>query len=205
MNILCIESFCKQKCTTNRWFSVIHYSTTVAIFIIKPSRWMHALLLPVLSWSWTVLLPSDTHRKPITSITAVLLPFVTYLVTPSYFNLLRCARWFLSPYCSRREIRHGSLGYSGLQVACPSVPPPPAAKLPVSTYRGTFGTSVLLSPGDRWRQCFGILSLHINGLMTYCTCNSATALKERDCSLLIQVSSRRVSVVTAVMWHRTVR
>jgi hypothetical protein len=28
-----------------------------------------------------VLLPSDTHRKPITSITAVLLPFVTYLLT----------------------------------------------------------------------------------------------------------------------------
>jgi hypothetical protein len=28
-----------------------------------------------------VLLPSDTHRKPITSITAVLLPFVTHLLT----------------------------------------------------------------------------------------------------------------------------
>jgi hypothetical protein len=28
-----------------------------------------------------VLLPSDTHRKSITSITAVLLPFVTYLLT----------------------------------------------------------------------------------------------------------------------------
>jgi hypothetical protein len=33
------------------------------------------------SWSWTVLLPSDTHRKPIASITAVLLPFVTCLLT----------------------------------------------------------------------------------------------------------------------------
>jgi hypothetical protein len=28
-----------------------------------------------------MLLPSDTQRKPITSITAVLLPFVTYLLT----------------------------------------------------------------------------------------------------------------------------
>jgi hypothetical protein len=28
-----------------------------------------------------VLLPSDRHRKPITSITAMLLPFVTYLLT----------------------------------------------------------------------------------------------------------------------------
>jgi hypothetical protein len=33
------------------------------------------------SWSWTVLLPSDTHRNPITSITAVLLPSVIYLLT----------------------------------------------------------------------------------------------------------------------------
>jgi hypothetical protein len=33
-----------------------------------------------LSWSYTVLLPSDAHTKPITSIAAVLLPFVTYLL-----------------------------------------------------------------------------------------------------------------------------
>jgi hypothetical protein len=37
-----------------------------------------------LSWSLTVLLSSDTHRKLITSITAVLLPFVTYLLTTSH-------------------------------------------------------------------------------------------------------------------------
>jgi hypothetical protein len=41
----------------------------------------HARLLPRLSWSWTVLLPSDTRRKPITIITVALLPFVTYLLT----------------------------------------------------------------------------------------------------------------------------
>jgi hypothetical protein len=36
-----------------------------------------------------VLLPSDTHRKPITSITAVLLPFVTYLLTlPLMYTIL---------------------------------------------------------------------------------------------------------------------
>jgi hypothetical protein len=40
----------------------------------------HVCLLPRLSWSWTVLLPSDTNIKPITSITAVLLPFVTYVL-----------------------------------------------------------------------------------------------------------------------------
>jgi hypothetical protein len=43
------------------------------------SHWKR--LLPRLSWSWAMLLPSDTYRKPITSITAVLLPFVTYLQT----------------------------------------------------------------------------------------------------------------------------
>jgi hypothetical protein len=32
---------------------------------------------------WTVLLPSDTNRKPITSIRTLLLSFVTYLLTPS--------------------------------------------------------------------------------------------------------------------------
>jgi hypothetical protein len=37
--------------------------------------------LPRLSWSWTVLLPSDTHTIRITPITAVLLPSVTYLLT----------------------------------------------------------------------------------------------------------------------------
>jgi hypothetical protein len=53
----------------------------------QPLYMAHARLLPRLSWSWTVLLPSDTDRKPITSITAVLLPFVTYLLTPSYVCL----------------------------------------------------------------------------------------------------------------------
>jgi hypothetical protein len=49
---------------------------------LKPaSKHSHAGLLRILSWSWPVLLPSDTYRKTITSITAVLLSFVTYLLT----------------------------------------------------------------------------------------------------------------------------
>jgi hypothetical protein len=50
--------------------------------------WNQPLHIPMpicylrLSWSWIVLLPSDTHRKPIMSIRAILLPFVTYLLTP---------------------------------------------------------------------------------------------------------------------------
>jgi hypothetical protein len=40
-------------------------------------------MLPRPSSSWTVLLPSDTNRKPITSITTVLLPFETYLLSLS--------------------------------------------------------------------------------------------------------------------------
>jgi hypothetical protein len=37
-----------------------------------------------------VLLPNDTYRKPITSITAVLLPFETYLLTLSHtFKLFK--------------------------------------------------------------------------------------------------------------------
>jgi hypothetical protein len=57
MNILCIESFC------------------------LPPKSAKQNSVPRLLWSWTVLLPSDTHRKPITSITAVLLPFTNYLLS----------------------------------------------------------------------------------------------------------------------------
>jgi hypothetical protein len=54
----------------------------------------HARLLPRLSWSWTVLLPSGTHREHIKSITAVLLPFVTCLLTlPRIFRSPLAIRW----------------------------------------------------------------------------------------------------------------
>jgi hypothetical protein len=39
-----------------------------------------------------MLLPSDTHRKPITSITTVLLPFVTYLLTLPLTTRIRVAK-----------------------------------------------------------------------------------------------------------------
>jgi hypothetical protein len=41
-----------------------------------------------MSCSWTVLLPSDTHRKLIKSIIAVLLPVVTHLLTAPRIFLL---------------------------------------------------------------------------------------------------------------------
>jgi hypothetical protein len=77
-NIVCTESFCPQKRTTERRSSVVHSPSTVAIFTTETSLWTCAwAFAPRLSWSWTVLLPSDTYRKPIRSITAVLFPFVT--------------------------------------------------------------------------------------------------------------------------------
>jgi hypothetical protein len=86
-NTLCIESFCPQKnaqqTTALQWWYTPQAQSP--FWLLKPaSEYTHAHLLPRLSWSWTVLLPNDTHRKPITSITAVLLPFVTCLLTPSY-------------------------------------------------------------------------------------------------------------------------
>jgi hypothetical protein len=78
MNILCIVSFCPQE-THNRTLLFSSTSSSRSPFwLLKPTSY-HAHALPGLSWSWTVLLPSDTHRTPITSITAVLLPFVTCL------------------------------------------------------------------------------------------------------------------------------
>jgi hypothetical protein len=48
--------------------------------LLKPSS-EHVHLLPWMSWSWTVLLPSDMYRKHIISITATLLLFMTYILT----------------------------------------------------------------------------------------------------------------------------
>jgi hypothetical protein len=77
--------------------AALRYHTPQArspIRLMKPaSPHAHAGLLHRLlwrSWSWTVLLPSDTIRKHITSMTTVLLPFVTYLMT-----LPRIRLWFI--------------------------------------------------------------------------------------------------------------
>jgi hypothetical protein len=65
--------------------SALQFYTSQArspFLLLKPaSEDAPARLLPRLSWSWTVLPPSDTYRKPITSSTAVLLQFVTHLLT----------------------------------------------------------------------------------------------------------------------------
>jgi hypothetical protein len=78
----CIESFCSQNTQRN---TVLRYYTPQsrsAFWLLKPaSKPAHARLLLRPSWSWIVLLPSDTHRKDITHITDVLLPFVSYLLT----------------------------------------------------------------------------------------------------------------------------
>jgi hypothetical protein len=76
MNILCIESFCPYK-THNR---TLLFGRT--LLKESPSWLLKPASEPRLLRSWIVLLPSDTHREPITSITIVLLPFVTYLLTP---------------------------------------------------------------------------------------------------------------------------
>jgi hypothetical protein len=89
MNILCTVSFCSQKnAQQNSGFRYYTPQARSQFWLLKQaSEYAHARLLPRLSWSWTVLLPSDTHREPTTSITAVLLPFLTYLLTPSYNEL----------------------------------------------------------------------------------------------------------------------
>jgi hypothetical protein len=85
MNILCIESIFPQK-THNRklLFGSIPQARSPFWLLKSASEHAHARSILRLSWSWNVLLPSDTHNKPITSVTAVLLPFVTYLLTSLY-------------------------------------------------------------------------------------------------------------------------
>jgi hypothetical protein len=74
MNILCCSL-------------VVKSSNTVAILTTETSLWTCTYM----SATWTVLLPSDTHRKPIMSITAVLLPFVTYL--PTLPHTITLTKW----------------------------------------------------------------------------------------------------------------
>jgi hypothetical protein len=72
-----------QKAHNRTCSSVVYFSSTVTILTAETILWTCACacLLPWLSWIWTVLLPSDTYRKPVTSKTAVLLPFVTCLLS----------------------------------------------------------------------------------------------------------------------------
>jgi hypothetical protein len=85
MNILCIGPFVHKKSAKQN--AALRYYTSQArspFWLLKPAcEHARARLLRRLSWSWAVLLPSGTHIKPITSITTVWLPFVTYLLTLS--------------------------------------------------------------------------------------------------------------------------
>jgi hypothetical protein len=92
----------KNTHITGRCSLVVHCSSAVAILTTETSsERAHAHLLPRLLWSWTVLLPSDTRRKPITSITSVLLPFVTYVLTLPCSSCVRCCS------CMRSQLISG--------------------------------------------------------------------------------------------------
>jgi hypothetical protein len=75
-----LSSFANKIPTTERCSSVAHLQARMPFWLLKPSS-EHAHFLPKLSRSWTVLLPTDTHRKYIISITAVLLRFGNSLLT----------------------------------------------------------------------------------------------------------------------------
>jgi hypothetical protein len=81
VNIFYIESFCPQKTPVEIWSSEVHSSSTVAILTTETSLWTCACV----SAAKAVLccyLVTHIHRNPITSITAVILQFVSYLLTP---------------------------------------------------------------------------------------------------------------------------
>jgi hypothetical protein len=100
MNILLIKFFANKIRTTERCPSVVHTPQTRSPFWLLKTASEHgnARLLLRLSWSWTVLLPSVTHRKSLTSITALLRPFMTYLLTvePLWWSE-RSKRYVIAP------------------------------------------------------------------------------------------------------------
>jgi hypothetical protein len=77
-----LNPFAHKILTEELCSSVVQYQAWSPLWLLKQaSEHAHVRRLSRLSCSWTVLLPSDTHRNPITSITTVLLPFVAYLLT----------------------------------------------------------------------------------------------------------------------------
>jgi hypothetical protein len=75
--------FANKERTTERCSSIVHPRARSPFLLLKPvSEHAHACQLSRLSRSWVaLLLSSDTHREPHTPITAVLLPFVNYLLS----------------------------------------------------------------------------------------------------------------------------
>jgi hypothetical protein len=63
IDILCIEFRAHKKRTTERCSSVVHPQARSPFWLLKPAS-EHKPARPVhrLSWSWTVLLPSDSRR-----------------------------------------------------------------------------------------------------------------------------------------------
>jgi hypothetical protein len=80
MNLFALSPFANKNTQQNAAFPQYNPQARSPFWLLKSaSQQAYARLLPKVSWSWTVLVPSDTHKNPITSITAALLPFVTYL------------------------------------------------------------------------------------------------------------------------------
>jgi hypothetical protein len=64
-------------------------------WLLKPASEIRMSgLLPRRSWSWIVLLPNGAHRKHITSIKAVLRPFIIYLPTLPRILLSQHTRYY---------------------------------------------------------------------------------------------------------------
>jgi hypothetical protein len=132
MNILGIEFFFPQRKTQqNAVFRQYIRQGRSPFWLLKPaSEHVHAHLLLRLSWNWIVLLPSDIHRKPITSITTVLLPSVTYLLTLPSISVSRVALIRAGQPGNRGSIFGRNI--SSRKVLGPTHPPTQRASRPLS-------------------------------------------------------------------------
>jgi hypothetical protein len=76
MNILALTPIAHRNAQQNAARRYFTPQAGYPFWLLKPAcEHTHASVLPRPSWSWIVLLPSDTHRKLVASITAVLLQF----------------------------------------------------------------------------------------------------------------------------------
>jgi hypothetical protein len=107
------------------------------------SEQKHAHLLLRLPWRWTMLLPSDTQRQPIISATAVLLSFVTYLLTlpRKTCEIMICWIWRRINTCKLLTQCKSTQGRKSVTVAIKLYRPQTAAATLTWAIGSSFGTS----------------------------------------------------------------
>jgi hypothetical protein len=117
-NILWIEFLSTKNAKQNVCSSVLYPKARSPFWLLKPaSEHEHARLLPRLSWSWTVLLPSDTYRnllRPLQPLCFRLWPSYWHSLVPHWlkqsFRYISLIERNMGSFACPQNATHGSIG-----------------------------------------------------------------------------------------------